>query len=169
MGQDAEKVFDSPSCPLLIHDSGRTSRRILEARAGAWVSQGEFGDLLRREPVQVVVLVGGGVRWFTSPSRYHEGRYRQTRVAELDVDRHWLINDDPKFLTALASNCLFGGLANFDVTADHVPTIGVPPALREAMTQKHTTVAHQNCRGDVGLHAPVSQSIRTHRESEATC
>jgi hypothetical protein len=50
---------------------------------------------------------------------------------------------DSEFFEAFPADGLVRQLAGFDMSADEIPAVGIPPTRRVPMHQEHETVAHK--------------------------
>lgn len=64
--------------------------------------------------------------------------------ADLHLKRDERLNVDAELLAALPPQRLLRGLPRFQVTADEIPAVGVPPPLRMAVNQQRSPVAYEH-------------------------
>jgi hypothetical protein len=107
------------------------------------VGQVQVWEIAGVEPAEIVVLVRGGVDRFAVPARYEEGIHGERVVTDSNRDGYRVVNVDPEFFEAFSADGLVRQLAGFDMSADEIPAVGIPPTRWVAMHQEHETVAHK--------------------------
>jgi hypothetical protein len=99
------------------------------------------GRSLGWKPAEIVVLVRGGVDRFAVPARDEERVHGESVVTDSNRDGYRGVYVDPEFFEAFSADGLVRQLAGFDMSADEIPAVGIPPTRRVAMCQEHETVA----------------------------
>jgi len=64
-------------------------------------------------------------------------------VRDRERDRQQFVDVDSEFFKAFASDGFVRQLAGFDMSADEVPAVGIPPTRWIAMPQQHATIANK--------------------------
>jgi hypothetical protein len=62
----------------------------------------------------------------------------------------WVVDVDPEFFAALASNGVCRGFAWLDVASDEVPAVGVVTASRVPMCHERVTISYEGRRSNAG-------------------
>ncbi len=96
------------------------------------------------------MLLGGGVDGLAGPLRDEERVHVQVGIAEGHRHAPGVVHVDAEFFEAFADDSLNGLLVRFDVPADEIPTVGIPPPGRMAMRQQHLAAAHDEGDSDGG-------------------
>jgi hypothetical protein len=95
------------------------------------------------EPAKVVVLLGCGVDRFPFPASDEERVHVEGGVTDRHRDGQGVVDVDTEFFEAFPPDGLVRQLARLDMTADEIPTVGIPATGWMAMHQEHETVAHK--------------------------
>jgi hypothetical protein len=95
------------------------------------------------EPAKIVVLLGCGVDRFPFPARDEERVHVEGGVPDRHRDGQGVVDVDTEFFEAFPNDGLVRRLARIDMSADEVPTVGIPPTRWMAMHQEYVTVAHK--------------------------
>lgn len=94
------------------------------------------------------MLIWGTVGRLARPTRHEERMHLQCWITEWHRERCGSVRSDAELLETLPDDRLLRQFARFDMSADEVPTVGVPPTERMSVCEKHLAIANQYGNGD---------------------